>query len=129
MEKGKILVDVLNENLLQKSKIEEKNCIGERCSEDMFFYREKDGTKVTLIVKEDHLLIERNGENTTRILCNPKKVETASMMTEFGEFQFSVNTDYIKRSSRLISVQYTLSQGDILINKAHIRWIIKEVQA
>lgn len=129
MEKRKILVDVLNENLLDKSKIEEKNCIGERCSEDMFFYKEKDGTKVTLIVKENHLLIERKGENITRILCSPKKIETASMMTEFGEFQFSVNTDYIKRSSRLISVQYTLLQGDVLVNKAHIRWIIKEEQA
>lgn len=129
MEKTKILLDITTFNPLENSRSRMENCPGYWINQGTISYQEEDGTSVTLSFDEACLWIDRKGEHQTQMICNINEKTKARVTTEFGEFEFDVETSDIKTSKKMFSVQYSLKQGDQLINKVHIRWIIKEVQA
>lgn len=126
---NRIYLDVTHTDRLAGSRMELKSCAGERLSDRRITYAEDGNTQVMLTYQKGRMRIERNGEYRTCILLDETSRQSASIETEFGELTFVTACDYIKISKRMISTQYSLYQGDQLVNRMHIRWIIKEESA
>ncbi len=129
MKKRKILLDCTQTNLLENTVELQNNLPGIWLDEQNVEYRESEAVQVVLSFMEAGLRIERKSENHTRLFCCPKRKTKAWMQTEWGEFVFDVETDYISREAHQIEVQYRLSQNGMLIHQVRFCWKLKEEQA
>lgn len=129
MVNNKILLDITIHNLLENTQTHQESCLATRLNECQLRYFEDDKTEVFLAWNHDSLSIERQGETHTKMMCKVDEKTEATISTEFGEFHFDVETEFVKSSKKMLSVQYSLFQGNQRINYVHFRWIMKEVQA
>lgn len=125
----KILLDITIHNLLENTQTHQESCLATHLDEGRICYFEDEKTEVFLTWDHDSLTIERQGETHTKMMCKVDEKTQATVSTEFGEFHFDVETEFVKSSKKMVSVQYSLFQGNQRINQVHFRWIMKEVQA